>query len=406
MNTENITRKRAFILVILFGIISLFSDTIYEGARSVNGPYLAILGANAAIVGFVAGVGELFGYAIRVLSGYLSDKTRYYWLFTFTGYGMLLAVPAMALTGIWQLAAFFIVLERLGKALRSPSKDTILSMVSSRIGRGLGFGLHEAMDQIGAFIGPMIFTFIFAMYADGGNASASDYRKGYLILVIPFMLMLVSLITARIAVPDPEKYELQHEDRTIAPEKFPPVFWGYALFSFFATTGFAVFTLIAYHIKFHSIMPDSYIPALYAGAMLVDGVAAVIIGRIYDSRGLSLLLLMPLVTLPVAFLSFSQSVSFIIAGAALWGIVMGMHETIMKAAIADLTHISKRGLGYGIFNAIYGAALFAGGTIMGYLYSRSGYISIIVFSIAMECAALMIYFTVLAKHMKAGIRVS
>lgn len=391
-------RKRSFMLIILFGVISLFSDTIYEGARSVNGPYLALLGANAAIVGFVAGAGELMGYGIRVFTGYLSDKTRWYWLFTFIGYSMLLSVPAMALTGIWQFAAFFIVMERLGKAFRSPSKDTILSMVSSRVGRGLGFGLHEAMDQIGAFIGPMIFSALFAYYSAGGTASASDYRRGYMLLLIPFVLMLLSLVTARIAVPEPEKYELSSGDSAPVSEKFPPVFWAYTAFSFFATAGFAVFTLIAYHIKFHSLMNDAYIPAIYAGAMLVDGIAAVIIGKIYDSKGLGLLIFMPLLTLPVVFLSFSMSVKLIIAGAVLWGMVMGMHETIMKAAIADLTHVSKRGMGYGIFNAVYGAALFAGGTAMGVLYTKGGYVGIGCFSIIMELAAVAIYFKVLSKH--------
>jgi len=286
-------RKKAFMLIILFGIISLFSDTIYEGARSVNGPYLALLGANAAAVGFVAGAGEFLGYGIRVLSGYFSDKTRWYWLFTFIGYGMLITVPAMALTGIWQFAAFFILLERLGKALRSPSKDTILSMVSSRVGRGFGFGLHEAMDQVGAFLGPMLFAFIFTYYTNGGTATASDYRKGYMLLLVPFVLLIISLVTARIAVPDPEKYEISGADNSHVSEKFPPVFWGYVIFTFFATSGFAVFTLIAFHLKHNAIVTDAYIPAIYAGAMFIDGIAAVIIGKVYDRKGLKLLLLMP-----------------------------------------------------------------------------------------------------------------
>ena len=402
MDNDKALKKRAFLLIILFGVISLFSDMIYEGARSVNGPYLALLGANAAVVGFVAGAGELFGYGIRVLTGYFSDRTGRYWLFTFIGYGMLLAVPAMALTGIWQFAAFFIIMERLGKAMRSPSKDTILSMVSSRVGRGLGFGLHEAMDQIGAFLGPMIFAAIFTYYSANGTATASDYRTGYMILIVPFMLMFLSLVTARIAVPEPEKYELSASDHGLVSEKFPPVFKAYTLFSFFATSGFAVFTLIAFHLKHNSIVADVFIPVIYAGAMLVDGAAAVIIGRVYDSRGLKLLLLMPLATLPVAFLAFSMSAYLVIAGAALWGIVMGMHETIMKAAIADLTHVSKRGLGYGIFNAVYGAALFAGGTVMGFLYTKGGYAAIVIFSLVMEAAAIVVYYKVLLKYTKTG----
>jgi predicted MFS family arabinose efflux permease len=221
-----------------------------------------------------------------------------------------------------------------------------------------------------------------------------------MLLLIPFVLMLISLVTARFAVPDPEEYEIQGKDDSPVSEKFPPVFRAYMVFSFFATSGFAVFTLIAFHMKSGAIVPDAYIPAIYAGAMLVDGAAAVIIGRIYDSRGLRLILFMPLLTLPVVLLSFSSSVAFIVAGAALWGIVMGMHETIMKAAIADLTHISKRGTGYGIFNAVYGAALFAGGSIMGLLYSGAGYFAIAGFSVIMECAAVAVYYFLLRKYIQ------
>ncbi|HOF13911.1 MAG TPA: MFS transporter, partial [Spirochaetota bacterium] len=174
-------KKRAYQFIIVFGIISLLGDIIYEGARSVNAQYLKGLGANALWVGIVAGLGEFVGYAIRLVSGYLSDKTRAYWLFTFIGYGLLITVPLLALTGIWQVAALLMIGERLGKALRSPAKDTILSQVTTQVGRGLGFGIHEAMDQIGAIAGPLMFTFIFAYVV--------DYNLGYKIMWIPFILL-------------------------------------------------------------------------------------------------------------------------------------------------------------------------------------------------------------------------
>src|SRR5512137_2072013 len=157
----NNQRKTAFQLIILFGLVSLFGDIIYEGARSVNGPYLKTMGTSAAIVGIIGGIGEFLGYAIRLVSGYFADRTRAYWLFTFVGYGLLISVPLLSLAGIWQVAAIFIVAERLGKALRSPAKDTILSQAAKQVGTGWGFGLNEAMDQIGAIAGPLLFTFIF-----------------------------------------------------------------------------------------------------------------------------------------------------------------------------------------------------------------------------------------------------
>ena len=156
-------RKRAFNLIILFGLVSLFGDIAYEGARSVNGPYLKLFAVNAATLGLIAGVGEFLGYALRLVSGYLSDKTKSYWFLTFLGYGLLVSVPLLSLAGIWQIAALFIILERIGKAIRSPARDTILSQASSQIGTGFGFGLHEAMDQIGAVSGPLIFTVLFLL---------------------------------------------------------------------------------------------------------------------------------------------------------------------------------------------------------------------------------------------------
>src|SRR3990172_1316887 len=166
-------KKTAYQLIVLFGVVSLLGDMIYEGARSVNGPYLKVLAANAALVGLIAGVGELIGYALRLVSGYLSDKTKSYWLLTFLGYGILATVPLLALAGTWQLAAMFIVLERLGKAIRSPARDTILSQASSQVGTGFGFGLHEAMDQVGAVAGPLIFAWVFA--AAGKQIGIADY---------------------------------------------------------------------------------------------------------------------------------------------------------------------------------------------------------------------------------------
>ncbi len=402
MNPGKNIRKRAILLIILFGVLSLFADTIYEGARGVNGPYLAELGANATIVGLIAGTGEFIGYALRVISGYFSDRTKSYWLFTFIGYGMLLSVPLLALTGIWQVAAIFMVMERLGKALRSPSKDTILSMVSDSVGRGYGFGLHEAMDQLGAFIGPMLFTALFAYYAGNHLQSLAIYQKGYAILIIPFILVVASLVAARILVPHPEAFEKHDDTAEGKHDRFTKIFWLYTAFTFFTTAGFAVFTLIAYHLKVHSIVAESYIPVFYAGAMIIDGIAAVIVGWLYDRTGLRILVLLPILTAPVAFFVFSSKVALIIAGVALWGIVMGMHETIMKAAIADLTHINKRGMGYGIFNAAYGVSLLIGGTLMGYMYDGGHITQIAVFSIVMEIAAMLLFFSFFRREIING----
>jgi len=374
-------KKRAYQFIILFGIISLLGDIIYEGARSVNAQYLKELGANALWVGVVAGLGEFIGYAIRLVSGYVSDKTKAYWLFTFIGYGLLISVPLLALTGLWQVAALLMVAERLGKALRSPAKDTILSQVTTQVGRGLGFGLHEAMDQIGAIAGPLIFTAIFAYIV--------DYNLGYTIMWIPFMLLIAVLTLARVLVPHPETFETKATGQS-GPEKLTSTFWLYTAFSAFAIIGFASFPIIAYHLKSHTIVSDMSIPLLYAIAMGVDAVFAIVIGKLYDTKGMKVLFIIPVASAIVPVLSFAFNWIAVTIGIILWGLVMAIHETIMRAAIADLTSLKKRGTGYGIFNTAYGVCMFFGASIMGWLYEIDVQY-IMIFAFVSELIALILF---------------
>ena len=392
-------RKRAFNLIVLFGLVSLFGDIAYEGARSVNGPYLKLLAANALIVGIITGAGEFLGYGLRLLSGYLSDRTKSYWFLTFLGYGMLISVPLLSLAGIWQLAAVFIILERIGKAIRSPARDTILSQASSQIGTGFSFGLHEALDQIGAVVGPLIFTGFF-MLLGRQVISIADYQKGYAFLWLPVLLVMLCLFISYRRVPSPASLESVSKKSRL-PNKLSGVFWLYTLFTFVATAGFCNFVLIAFHFKVRNIFPDARIPLLYAIAMGVDAVVALAIGKMYDmfknksdnqSAGLNLLIIIPIISFLMPILAFSQNYNFIIIGVCFWGIVMGIHETIMRSAIADITSLEKRGTGYGIFNTTYGLAVFLGSVLLGFLYDRSIHFLIIAVMIFEVLAFILFFF--------------
>jgi len=372
--------------IILLGIVSLFGDITYEGARSVTGPYLARLGASAGIVGLVAGIGEFIGYALRLASGYLADRTNAYWLLTFIGYGLILAIPLLAFAGYWQLAAVFIILERMGKAIRSPARDTMLSYATKEVGRGWGFGIHEALDQVGAIIGPVIFFLVFL--------SNRGYYEGFTILWIPALLTLVVLAIARRRVPSPQKLEARGEtEGQNVQRKLPKAFWLYTIFTLFSVAGFANFQLISYHLKVQSVIPDAQIPIIYAIAMGVDAVAALLIGRTYDKVGPISLIAVPLLTLPIPFLVFSYSYKLVLIGMVLWAVVMGIQETIMRAAIADLTPIVRRGFAYGVFNTAYGGAWFLGSAFMGMLYDISiNYL--ILFVILMECISIPVFLSI------------
>src|SRR5437879_7913686 len=185
------TQKRAsaFRFIIAIGFVSLFADMTYEGARSVVGPFLKDLGATATQVGIIAGFGEMIAASLRLFTGRLADRTRAYWLLTGAGYFLNLgAVPLLALAGNWQMAAVLIIAERTGKALRGPSVDVLLSESTQVVGHGWGFGLHAAMDQTGAVLGP-----IRVMIA---VARSHEFSPGMLWLAVPAIAAMLSLVVA------------------------------------------------------------------------------------------------------------------------------------------------------------------------------------------------------------------
>lgn len=399
-------KKTALKLIFLFGLVSLFGDMVYEGARSVNGPYLKTLGANAAVVGLVAGLAEFLGYAVRLAAGYFADKTKAYWWFTFLGYGLLVSVPLLALTGIWQVAVVFIIIERLGKAIRSPAKDTILSQAAKQVGTGFGFAIAEVLDQIGAISGPLIFSILFVIIGKGDRLLA-DYQQGYSLLWIPLVLVLLCIFFAHRAVPNPEVLE-NSPAKYPESDKLSKIFWIYTVFTFATTLGFANFALIGFHFKAKHVLTDAQIPLFYALAMGVDALAAMAIGKTYDifkakrnnqKAGLITLIAIPVFSLCIPGLVFSTKFSWVLAGVIIWGGVMGCHETIMKSAIADLTPLAKRGTGYGIFNAAYGLAIFIGSALTGLLYEYS-ISAVIMINIFIEIVALPVFFIMRKEALK------
>jgi len=350
--------------ILMMGLVSLCGDMAYEGARSSTGAFMATLGASAGIVGFVAGFGELLGYVVRILSGHLADRTKAYWPLVFLGYGLILSVPLLALAPNWQIAAVFILAERLGKAIRSPARDALLSYATKNVGRGWGFGIHEAMDQIGAIMGPLIMSF--ALYLRLG------FRGGFSFLFVPTVVLLLILNFVRRTTPAPQSFEaVEKADLRGDHDKLPPAFWGYMLFICLAVVGLVPFQIMAYHMKANSVVSDISIPIYYAVAMGIDGLFALIIGKLYDSIGLRSLIFIPIFTLPIPLFALSRDPVSIGIGVGLWGLVMAVHETIMRAAIADIVPPARRGTAYGIFNTGYGIAIFCGSMVIGWLYDIS-----------------------------------
>ncbi len=390
--------KSVIAVVIMFGIISCFGDVIYEGGRSANGQYFNLLSISATKVGIIYGIGEFLGYALRLLSGRISDKTGKHWLLIFIGYGTLCVVPMMGLTTNWSILCALVLLERIGKALRNPPKDTILSQVAeNHVGTGFVFGLQEALDQLGAFAGPLVFTLVFLIT---GKTDEQAYQLGYKLLILAFALVMGSVYVAYRRV---SKYNLTRDGETIdrGSDKLTSVFWIYCVFAFLSTFGFVAFSIIGFHLKDKGVMPDSQITLMYSIAMIVDAVMAMVIGRIYDvlkkkrnnkKAGLLSLIFIPFATMAMPFLVLSENKWIVIAGFAVFGIIMGAHETIMRSAIADITSFKKRGTAYGIFNCAYGLAFLAGSSLMGWMYDNMSIAAIGILVIVIEACALGVFF--------------
>lgn len=377
-NVKELTKQKAVRFVIMFGIISLFADMTYEGARSIAGPYLALLGASGLVVGIVSGLGEFLGYTLRLFSGYISDRTRSYWIITFIGFTInLLAVPLLALTYSWYAASFLLIIERVGRAIRKPAWDAMLSYAAHVTGRGWGFGLHEALDQIGAIGGPLIVAAVLSIQ--------HRYSLGFAILLVPALIALALLVFARFLYPKPEDLEIKNQ--SIRNQGFSRSYWLFVVAGCLIAAGFVDFPLIAYHFERQNIASAVWIPILYSIAMGVDGLASLVLGKWMDRQGMIVLFFSIACSALFPILVFWGNFAWAIIGVILWGIGMGTQESLMRAVIAHLARAEQRATAYGLFHWWFGIFWFAGSAFIGYLYDYS-LMTLIFFSVCFQLASL------------------
>ena len=394
--------SQAMLFIIFFGIVSLFSDMTHEGASSIRGAYFTILGASAGAIGFVSGLGELIGYSMRYVFGRIADKRKNYWFMTIFGYVIdVLAVPALALVGEngWIAAAILLIIQRMGKAIKKPAKDTIMSFAASQEGVGKSFGIQEMLDQIGAFLGPVLLYLVMLFKTTG--TTFEIYSTCFAVLAIPGAITIIMLLITRKKFPNPENFE--PEAKEFVPfemkKSFKYYIMGISLFAF----GFIDYSLVIMHISRNftsiagglaetsSIINSGTIPLLYAGAMLVDAVAALVFGYMYDKKGVKVLVLSTIISAPFsAFVFLGKSVPMVIFGVVLWGIGMGAQESILKAAVTTMVPKSSRATGYGIFECSFGIFWFLGSWLLGVLYDVSVPIMVVV-SIVAQIAAIPMY---------------
>jgi len=358
--------RRAMHFVLLVGVLSFFADFTYESARSVLGPWLATMGASATIIGIVTGFGELAGYGLRAVSGRVADATRHFWPIAMVGYGMQMsAVPLLAFTHSWQSAALLVILERVGKAIRNPPRDVMLASAAKRIGGyGWAFGLHEAFDQFGAMVGPLVIAGIMSV--------RGDYRFAFAVLAIPAAINLSFVVLARVSFPRPQDLEDDARPQASGAGRYPVAYWVYLAGAGLVAAGFADYPLIAYHWTVHHVVTSDQVPLFYAVAMAVSGAASLTFGRLFDRHGFPVLIGLTVVCTAFAPLVFlGRSVEMSVLGAALWGMGMGVHESIIPAAVAPMVGRSKRASAFGAFTAVYGVCWFLGSALIGWIYDHS-----------------------------------
>ncbi|MCL6596565.1 MAG: MFS transporter [Firmicutes bacterium] len=349
--------------VLLVGAMSFFADFTYEGSRSLVGQYLARLGMGAFGVAAVGGLGELLGYALRLPSGRLADATQRYWPVTIFGYVLQMSVvPLLAWAGSWPVAAALVVLERVGKATRNPPRDAMLAHAARDIGYGWAFGVHEALDQFGATFGPLLAALVLA-------AGRGDYRLAFAALAVPAAMTLSLLFVARRQYPRPE--DLSAGPPAVTGAGLPGVFWLYLTAAALVGAGFADFPLIAFRLQRSGTVPTDLVPVYYAVAMAVSGAGSLVFGRLYDRRGFGVLVPLTVVAAAYAPLAFLGGFWPALGGAALWGVGMGVTESIIPAAVAPMVAEDRRASAYGLFTAVYGGAWFLGSLAIGALFARS-----------------------------------
>ena len=372
----------AFAFVLTMGIVNLFGDITYEGGASINGPFMASLGASAAAISIIAGFGEFLGYSLRSVSGWIADKTGRYWPVTFVGYVVnLFAVPAMALTGNWKAAGALILAERIGRAIRKPTVEAMLSYSTGKLGTGWVYALNTALDETGATVGPLLIAL--ALY------ERATFRTGYALLTISAVLAVLAVIVARLIFPVPSRLE-EPGERTASSKGFGPAFWTYMVAAAFFGAGLMSFEFVSYHLSSRGTVTAHWIPLFLALSTALGVVASVVLGRMYDRYGLPVVLAAVFVAALFSPFVFLGGFALALFGLLLWGVGYAVQDTLLKAIVASVLPESKRNFAFGLFYTGYGGGWLIGSVTTGLLY-RHSVVAVIAFSVAVQMTSIPMF---------------
>jgi MFS family permease len=388
-----IPASSAFAFVLTMGIVNLFGDMTYEGGAGINGPFLGALGASAAAISIIAGFGEFLGYSLRSVAGWIADKTGKYWPVTFAGYTInLLAVPAMAFAGSWKTAAALIFAERIGRAIRKPTVEAMLSYSTGKLGKGWVYALNTALDETGATVGPLLIAL--ALY------HKASFRTSYALLAIPAVLALLCVTVARLVFPVPSRLE-EKGARTAAAKGFTPAFWLYMVAAACFGAGLMSFEFVSYHLSSRGTVTEHWIPLFLAAATAVGVVASLALGRLYDRFGLPVVLSAVFIAALFSPFVFLGHFAVALFGLLLWGVGYAVQDTLLKAIVASVLPEGKRNFAFGLFYTGYGGGWLIGSMTAGLLYKHS-IPAVIVFSVAVQLISIPIFIIAHRRQAEVG----
>jgi MFS family permease len=399
MKTDLASSRSVYAAILLLGIVSLLGDVVYEGSRGLVPDYLAFLGSSAFIIVFVGRFGEFLGYALRLVSGVLADTTRAYWAFIFLGYGLIVAIPLLGFTNLWWIAIILVLLERIGKAVRSPARDAVLSIVSKGVGAGKAFGIHELLDQIGAILGPLIVAAL--MFYSGNN-----YGLTFSFLLVPFLALVAFLVFTYNRVGQSRPSDAgKVEEKGEKGGRLGGAFYIYTSAVLLNTVGLIPYELIL--LKASAILQPTnqqwIVPLIYMLIQGIDAPTALFAGYSYDKFKIKVLALPFILSVfPTLFAMVNADLTALLFAAVFFGLVLGMQESIYRAAVSEFAPISSRGTAYGIFNTAYGVGMLASGFMYGLIATfNPPYAAIVLYVLAVQVAAVVLLIKAYPESVKA-----
>ncbi|MEM5338343.1 MFS transporter [Paraburkholderia azotifigens] len=352
----------------VLGCVSLLMDISSEIIHSLLPMFMmASLGASAATIGLIEGIAEATAPVVKIFSGALSDYLGNRKWVAVAGYGLgALSKPLFALAPTIGLVVTARVMDRVGKGIRGAPRDALVADVTPPHLRGAAFGLRQALDTVGAFLGPLLAVAIMLVWSD-------NFRLAFWLAVIPGVLA-VALLTVGIDEParQPGAKRINPIRRENIRQLGAAFWWVVAVGAVFALARFSEAFLVLRAMG--SGVPVALVPLVMVAMNVVYALSAYPLGKLADSMRHIRLLIAGLVILGVSDVVLAHAVhwSVLLVGVALWGLHMGMTQGLLATMVSHSAPAHLRGTAFGIFNLLSGLVTLVSSVIAGALWDTVG----------------------------------